>query len=90
MTGYTSSEKFQIARRHIVPAVLEEYGLSNATVCIDDSALNALITNYTREAGVRGLKHELAAVARALSEKVLTGSKDALYGKRTAHQGDSR
>jgi ATP-dependent Lon protease len=77
MTGYTSSEKFQIARRHIVPAVLEEYGLSNATVCIDDSALNALITNYTREAGVRGLKHELAAVARALSEKVLTGSKDA-------------
>ena len=77
MTGYTSSEKFQIARRHIVPAVLEEYGLSSATVSIDDSALNALITNYTREAGVRGLKHELAAVARALSEKVLIGSKDA-------------
>jgi ATP-dependent Lon protease len=77
MTGYTTTEKFQIARRHIVPAVLEEYGLSSATVSIDDSALNALITNYTREAGVRGLKHELAAVARALSEKVLIGSKDA-------------
>jgi ATP-dependent Lon protease len=77
MTGYTTSEKFQIARRHIVPAVIEEFGLSDAAVCIEDSALNALITNYTREAGVRGLKHELAAVARALSEKVLTGSKDA-------------
>jgi len=77
MTGYTMKEKFQIARRHIVPAVIEDYGLSDATVCIEDSALNALITQYTREAGVRGLKHELAAVARSLSEKVLTGSKDA-------------
>ncbi len=77
MTGYTNAEKFQIARRHIVPAVVEEYGLSDAAVRIEDGALNALITHYTREAGVRGLKHELAAVARALSEKVLTGSKGA-------------
>ena len=77
MTGYTTSEKFQIARRHIVPAVVEEFGLSDATVRIEDGALHALITHYTREAGVRGLKHELEAVARSLSEKVLSGSKDA-------------
>lgn len=75
LSGYTTNEKFQIARRHIVPAVLEEFGLSNSTVRFKDGALTTLITQYTREAGVRGLKHELSAVARALSEKVLNRSK---------------
>jgi ATP-dependent Lon protease len=75
MSGYTVNEKFQIARRHIVPAVLEEFGLSTAAIRIQDSALQSLISHYTREAGVRGLKHELAAVARALSEKVVTRPK---------------
>jgi len=77
MTGLHHDRKIPDRPAAYCSAVLEEYGLSSATVSIDDSALNALITNYTREAGVRGLKHELAAVARALSEKVLIGSKDA-------------
>ena len=71
MAGYTNNEKFHIARNHILPAVLEDSGLSGGLVTIEDTALNIAITNYTREAGVRGLKKELAAVARAASEKVV-------------------
>jgi ATP-dependent Lon protease len=71
MAGYTNNEKFHIARNHILPAVLEDSGLSGGLVTIEDSALNMVITNYTRESGVRGLKKELAAVARAASEKVV-------------------
>ncbi len=71
MNGYTNNEKFHIAKKHILPAVLEDSGLSNNRLKLDDSALNMVITNYTREAGVRGLKKMLEAVARGASEKVL-------------------
>jgi ATP-dependent Lon protease len=72
LTGYTLREKMQIATKHIIPVVIEDAGLTSLQVNIEESALNALIAGYTREAGVRGLKKELASVVRAVSEKVIS------------------
>ncbi len=72
LTGYTLREKMQIATKHIIPAVIEDAGLTLSQVNIEERALNALIAGYTREAGVRGLKKELASIVRAVSEKMLS------------------
>jgi ATP-dependent Lon protease len=72
LTGYTLKEKFHIARRHLIPAVFEDTGLSKEDVVIDDEALSDVIADYTREAGVRGLKKELSKIARGVSEKIVS------------------
>ena len=69
VSGYTEEEKFHIAREHLIPEVREEHGLSEEQFRFEDGALRKIITAYTLEAGVRGLKKQLAAVARAVSEK---------------------
>ena len=63
MSGYTEEEKFHIAREHLIPEVREEHGLSKSSSGLRDDALRKIITDYTLEAGVRGLKKQLAAVA---------------------------
>ena len=71
ISGYTESEKYHIAREHLIPEVREEHGLSEEQFQIGDEALKKIITDYTMEAGVRGLKKQLSAIARALSEKIV-------------------
>lgn len=73
LSGYTNPEKFHIGRDHLIPAVLNEHGLSSEQIKIEDDALNEVIENYTREAGVRNLKRKIAALAREVSEKVVAG-----------------
>ena len=77
--SYTSHEKFHIAKNHLIKEVLEEHGLDNTQLQIDDEALKTIIEKYTREAGVRGLKRQLSAVARVASEKVVLGTVDLPY-----------
>ena len=77
--SYTSHEKFHIAKNHLIGEVLEEHGLDDTQLQIDDEALNTIIEKYTREAGVRGLKRQLSAVARVTSEKVVLGTVDLPY-----------
>ena len=77
--SYTSHEKFHIAKNHLIGEVLEEHGLDDTQLQIDDEALNTIIEKYTREAGVRGLKRQLSAVARVASEKVVLGTVDLPY-----------
>lgn len=77
--SYTSHEKFHIAKNHLIDSVLEEHGLDDTQLQIDDEALNTIIEKYTREAGVRGLKRQLSAVARVASEKVVMGTVDLPY-----------
>jgi ATP-dependent Lon protease len=68
--GYTHIEKTQIARRHLWPEVLEDHGLTAEHVDLTDAGLDKLIEAYTREAGVRSLKRELAAVCRWVAKEV--------------------
>jgi len=62
--GYTESEKIEIAKLHLIPAQIKEHGLKNNEFFIEDEALKDIVRYYTREAGVRGLKKELATIAR--------------------------
>ena len=77
--SYTSHEKFNIAKDHLIATVLEEHGLDETQLQIDDEALKTIIEKYTREAGVRGIKRQLSAVARVVSEKIVVGKVDIPY-----------
>lgn len=77
--SYTSHEKFIIAKKHLIKQVLEEHGLTNSQLQIEDAALKTIIEKYTRESGVRGLKRQLSAVARAASEKIVLGKVELPY-----------
>ncbi len=71
--SYTIEEKREIALRHLLPKQLAEHGLEREALELDEAALEALITRYTREAGVRNLERELAAVCRAVAVEVAGG-----------------
>ncbi len=73
--SYTNHEKFNIAKNHLIPEVLEEHGLNTSQLDIIDDALKHVIENYTKEAGVRDLKRKIAAIARNTAEKVVLGEK---------------
>jgi ATP-dependent Lon protease len=77
--SYTSHEKFHIGKNHLIDEVLEEHGLDENQLQVDDEALKIIIEKYTREAGVRGLKRQLSAVARVASEKVVLGTVELPY-----------
>lgn len=74
ISSYTGEEKFHIARRHLLPEVIEEHGLTPDQLQLSDDIIKRVITEYTMEAGVRGLKKQLAAIARVMSEKLVSGS----------------
>ncbi|HVP96470.1 endopeptidase La [Methanoregula sp.] len=76
ISGYTTHEKFAIAKDHLIPAVLVEHGLDADKLQIGDEALQQIIGKYTREAGVRWLKKQLAKIARHVSEKIVSGTPD--------------
>ncbi len=63
--GYTPMEKFEIARRHLIPKSREAVGLTGEDVQISDDALRLTISDYTREAGVRGLKKRIDMICRS-------------------------
>ena len=71
LPSYTESEKLQIAKRYLVPRQLEEHGLTRSDVKISDAALRELIRDYTREAGVRQLEREIAALSRKAVRKIV-------------------
>ncbi len=70
--SYTSDEKLQIAKRHLQPKKWQEYSLHSDRLVISDQALEKIISQYTREAGVRDLERKIETVFRASSEKVLS------------------
>ncbi|ABS54667.1 ATP-dependent protease La [Methanoregula boonei 6A8] len=74
ISGYTKNEKFAIAKDHLIPEILKEHGLDTDKLRIEDAALREVIEKYTREAGVRWLKKQLAMIARHVSEKIVSGT----------------
>ncbi|MGD1083900.1 MAG: endopeptidase La [Verrucomicrobiota bacterium] len=71
LPSYTASEKLQIAKRHLVPRQLEEHGLKKKLVRFPDPTLRRVIHDYTREAGVRQLEREIAALTRKAARKIV-------------------
>ncbi|KAJ1428914.1 Ribosomal protein S5 domain 2-type fold, subgroup [Sesbania bispinosa] len=70
LPGYTPEEKLQIAMRHLIPRVLDQHGLSSEFLQIPEAMVKLVIQRYTREAGVRNLERNLAALARAAAVRV--------------------
>lgn len=71
LPGYLEYDKMEIAKRHIIPKQIEAHGLTKKNVSITDSALKKIISDYTREAGVRNLERELASVFRKLTRDIV-------------------
>ncbi|KRT70875.1 MAG: ATP-dependent protease La, ATP-dependent Lon protease [candidate division NC10 bacterium CSP1-5] len=76
LPGYTDSEKLHIARRYLVQKQLEAHGLTAAQLTVTDDAIREIISSYTREAGVRNLEREIAAICRAVAKQVSEGRTD--------------
>jgi ATP-dependent Lon protease len=74
LPGYTAQEKRQIARRYLVPRQLAATGITEAQCEITDEALDAIIGDYTREAGVRNLEREIGAVCRHVAVRIAEGT----------------
>ncbi|HKE61617.1 MAG TPA: endopeptidase La [Nitrospira sp.] len=71
--GYTEEEKLGIAQRYLIPRQLTEHGITEKHVRIAEPAIRQIISNYTREAGVRNLEREIANVMRKVAKKVAEG-----------------
>src|SRR5215211_610277 len=72
-SGYTEREKAEIAKKYLIPRQLEEAGLADKNVSFTDDAVMSVVSNYTREAGVRQLERQVGAVARKVARKLATG-----------------
>lgn len=68
--GYTPEDKMRIAKGFSIPQNIEEHGLEDEEIIFEDDAIRKLVTDYTREAGVRSLKREIAAVCRRIARGV--------------------
>ena len=71
--GYTSNDKFHIARRHLIPKAMEAVGITDDKLEIPDETLRAIISDYTQEAGVRGLKKRLDTLCRVSAVDIVKG-----------------
>jgi len=73
LPGYTAVEKLAIAVRHLVPKQLAEHGIEKDKLTFDDETLREVIHGWTREAGVRNLEREIAALCRSAAVKIASG-----------------
>jgi ATP-dependent Lon protease len=76
IAGYTEDEKVEIAKEHLLPQTVDEHGLRVGEFELDESAIRKIVRNYTREAGVRGLKREIASLARKVTTKIVKGEEE--------------
>lgn len=74
LSGYTAEEKGGIARNYLIPKQLEEHGITKKMLKITDTALMQIISQYTREAGVRNLEREIAHLCRKVAKKIAEGA----------------
>jgi ATP-dependent Lon protease len=78
LPGYTENDKRLIARQHLVPAQLEAHGLSGERVTITDAAIDKVVDEYTREAGVRNLDRAIATLVRKAARRLAAEGPDSL------------
>lgn len=77
-TGYTSLEKFSIAKDHLIPKAKKKAGISEDNLIIEDETIKALINGYTMEAGVRGLKKQISSLCRYAAVELVKNKKEIL------------
>ncbi|MCX7615273.1 MAG: endopeptidase La [Clostridiales bacterium] len=73
LTGYIDEEKLQIAKLHLIPKQLKKHGLSKKVLKIDDDSVRRIISEYTREAGVRKLENQIARICRKVAKLLASG-----------------
>src|SRR3990167_9457238 len=85
--GYTEMEKLHIAKNFLLPRLFIDHGLKKRALTFSDSALSDIIQKHTREAGVRDLERQLAAIARKITRKLVESSshKQITVTKETVH-----
>ena len=69
--GYTPTEKLEIAKKHLLPKAMEEVGISKKQLQISDDVMNVIISDYTREAGVRGLRKRMDMLCRGVAVEIV-------------------
>ena len=74
--GYTEREKAEIAKKYLIPRQIEDSGLKSKNVVFTDEAVMSIVTNYTRESGVRQLERQVGAVTRKVARKLASGGTD--------------
>jgi len=79
INSYTTTEKYHIAKNHLIDEVLTCHGLKHKQLKIEDDTLRAIIDKYTREAGVRGIKKQLSAISRHATEKIVVDEVEIPY-----------
>ncbi len=84
--GYTPLEKASIARRHLLPRAMEAVGIGEGKLTVSDAAVEAMIRDYTREAGVRGLKKCMDMLCRSCAVRLVQGEGETL----SVDEGDLR
>ena len=73
LSGYTEDEKLGIAKQFLIGKQLEAHGLTDGDLRIDDEAVRTIIHSYTREAGVRNLERQIAAICRGVAKEIVSG-----------------
>ena len=76
ISGYTSEEKFHIAKNHLIPKMLKEHNMEQGKISFSDPSINCVIENYTRESGVRNLERKIASVIRKTITEMVEKSKE--------------
>lgn len=80
LSGYTYEEKLEIAKKYLLPKQIKANGLKEENIKIDDKVMLSIVSNYTRESGVRNLEREIGTVCRKIAVKIVNGSnKDEVF-----------
>ncbi len=74
LSGYSEAEKLEISKRYLVPRQIERNGLTKSRIAFSDPALRVVISDYTRESGVRQLEREIGSVCRKVARRVAEGT----------------
>lgn len=75
VTGYTTEEKLEIARRHLIPKQIEDHGVKKGQLSLSDAVLEFMIENYTRESGVRGMEKQIGKLVRYAAKNIAMGKR---------------
>lgn len=76
LSSYTHEEKFQIAKKHLVPKQIKRHGMNSKNLKIKDEVIHELISSYTREAGVRNLERTISSLCRKAAVQIADGEKE--------------
>lgn len=78
LPGYTTEEKLSIAKQYLIPKQFDAHGLKTENLKITDDAVQVIITDYTREAGLRNLEREIGTVCRKIAKEVASGKRESV------------